>query len=494
MGNGWTESTMEESKRLDILASALEVDCVADTGNHEELAAKLEQAWRAGVPQAQADRLAWMKAKLVAVQRFGGAMRKLTKDNKDPAYGALNRVCQLEPSYLVRREAILAFGLGGKKAYRALRQGSTPTFDDDSPPSEEEKKWMRWRKEVVHMWLLPLLFGSVERAESEHLELKDKLRRAVEGARSRHWPISLEVALAQGFKHAANRRRRHPYTVSENRTFLREQSIDLLERSRFWYSQLTLLHALCLWSLPDSPDENRRRREYSSEPKKLVQHWLAIAGTSPPDRGGRDTEAVHPSVAEAAGLVVKALRMGDPEPFVWMDERETINNVGSRPAKPDVRRVHNLWVPPSNGWSVLEPRAQRLIADVTLLWNLAERDDEVHDAPSRHEELLGRQNRPELPPCLTGTRESLAPGYTIGMVNKGEPGSNCKHGCPFQLCPYPPKGMPTDRFELNDAFCQRQQSLVRHPLRLPRRRARWQGAYPWELARFWGDMVDRARR
>ena len=63
--------------------------------------------------------------------------------------------------------------------------------------------------------------------------------------------LSAEVALAQGFKHTANRRRRHAH--AEARAHLAEQARALLRGTRFWFTRLTLVHALCLWSLPDGP-------------------------------------------------------------------------------------------------------------------------------------------------------------------------------------------------------------------------------------------------
>jgi len=38
------------------------------------------------------------------------------------------------------------------------------------------------------------------------------------------------------------------------------------------------------------------------------------------------------------------------------------------------------------------------------------------------------------------------------MAETSDPGSNCKHGCHFGLCPYPPKGDVTYRIELSEAF------------------------------------------
>ncbi len=77
------------------------------------------------------------------------------------------------------------------------------------------------------------------------------------------------------------------------------------------------------------------------------------------------------------------------------------------------------------------------------------------------------------------------------MARTSEPGSNCKHGCHFELCPYPPKGEVSYRIELSEAFCRRQQTLV-SGASLSRRAATWQHTVPGELKRFWRQMGQRA--
>ena len=102
-----------------------------------------------------------------------------------------------------------------------------------------------------------------------------------------------------------------------------------------------------------------------------------------------------------------------------------------------------------------------------------------------------RFGRDELPPCLGGERSPLDPTRTVGLAEASEPGSNCKHGCNFGLCPYPPKGAQP-RVEMGEAFCRRQQTLLLR--RSPgRRRAPWQQMPPAQLNTFWAEMADRAR-
>ncbi|MEV4442964.1 ATP-binding protein, partial [Streptomyces sp. NPDC049577] len=253
---------------------------------------------------------------------------------------------------------------------------------------------------------------------------------------------------------------------------------------------------------PDASGDGRarRRRRARTDPSEAVRRWLAMAGSRqdpgarhPGDRT-RKGDRLHPFVSEAANLAVLALESGHPERFVWIDEMGAINNIGSSPADPDAYRRHNLWIPPSTGWSTLHPRAQQLLADVLLLLNLTEREG----SPDGLEQRLGRANRTELPPCLTKDRGPLRPRRTVGMADDAPPGSTCLCDCPFELCPYPAMG-EQPRAELREAFCRQQQSLLRpyrqlNPLSwLRRKRAPWQGMTAAELRCFWEDMAVRSR-
>jgi len=82
-----------------------------------------------------------------------------------------------------------------------------------------------------------------------------------------------------------------------------EQALEMLRKARFWFAQLTLIQALCLWEMPDpriSADDRTGRRgngsnatesqvhQHGSNPEATVGHWLELA------RNGK-----HPFVAEA---------------------------------------------------------------------------------------------------------------------------------------------------------------------------------------------------
>jgi hypothetical protein len=161
----------------------------------------------------------------------------------------------------------------------------------------------------------------------------------------------------------------------------------MIKRPRFWFSRLTLLHALCLWTLPDNPDQQPGR---AADPRALVDYWMVVPN-------GRKE---HPFLAEAHILTAWAIETRQPERFIWIDESGVVARVGSRPASPDVRRKHNLWIPPSTGWTALHPRALRLAAEVLLLLNLAERSG----PPSDRDQRIQRTGGDDLPPCLAGKR------------------------------------------------------------------------------------------
>ena len=128
----------------------------------------------------------------------------------------------------------------------------------------------------------------------------------------------------------------------------------------------------------------------------------------------RDRREVHPFVAETWRLSVRALETGLPERYIWIDESGVVSRVGSSPAKPGSQRKHNLWIPPSTGWTALNARAQQLLADVLLLLNLAERG-----GPRDRDQRLQQTNRTYLPPCLAGgpvpARPEPAARYRRGL-------------------------------------------------------------------------------
>jgi hypothetical protein len=270
--------------------------------------------------------------------------------------------------------------------------------------------------------------------------------------------------------------------------YLAEQALEMLKGSRFWFSQLTLIQALCLLNMSDGRRPSGDK--HGAKPEAIVQHWLDVAGRERADRGPRAGAPAgpHPFVREASQLAVLALKTGRPQRYCWIDESGVVAQVGSRNTGIETgHRNRKLWIPPSAGWTALNGRAQQLVADVLLLLSLAERGDQPRDRERR----LKRANRSDLPPCITRSRDSLNPGRTVGTAVSSAPGTTCVDGCAFELCPYPPKGVQP-RVEMSEAFCRRQQTLLLR--RSPgRRRAPWQQMAPAQLTAFWAEMGDRAR-
>jgi hypothetical protein len=259
--------------------------------------------------------------------------------------------------------------------------------------------------------------------------------------------------------------------------------------ARFWYSRLTLIHALTLWELdrivyPGHAGEETRARH--KDMQSLVTRWLR----RPPS--GQEQ---HPFVLEAAELAKRALETREPSRFIWIDESGVVTRVGSQAERKESHGRRSLWIPPSAGWMVLDGRAQQLVGDVLILLNLAERGE----AAQQRDDRLVQANHPQLPLCLTEDRcPYLKPSQTVGRADIPNPGQDCKAGCPVALCPYPPRGQQAYRVELSEAFCRRQQvGLVRWRLvRLDEilKPRPWQRGPRAEQRRFWSEMEERARK
>jgi hypothetical protein len=503
-------------------AAALEIDCVADEPAHGDLAAEIRDRWAHVYAQ---DRRTLEESKLTLISRLGEASRviddRLRRGHRiaaTPAYPQLHEIGRLDPSYRVQLAAAAEIGAGGETAFAELRHvlcapcdtcaaerarratSSAPEPGSGAGPDDEAG---RMRAQLLSAWLAPMLVGTTggrsdaaadhDFAEHAQADLVQWLRHVTRDGRQpgeQDLPLALEIALAQGFKHAANRRPLQPDVLRESRMFLAEQALEMLKSARYWYTQLTLLHALCLLNLSDM--QKQPWDKYGAKPEAIVQHWLDVAGQERADvagPGGRSPET-HPFVREAARLCVLALKTGRPQRYCWVDESGVVVQVGSRNLSgTEVRRRHQLWIPPSAGWTALNGSAQQLLADVLLLLNLADRGEQPHVLERR----LRRSNRHDLPPCITNYREALEPDLTVGTAAPLVPGSSCVDGCAFELCPYPPKGVQP-RVEMSEAFCRRQQTLLTRSLRHPMsQQAPWQQMKAVQLNRFWTEMADRAR-
>ncbi len=519
-GAGEAESVRDDNKVLDMYAAALEIDCVAARPAHGELAAEIRDRWTHIYAQ---DRRTLEDSKLTLIHRLGEAARVIDdrlRRGEDidvtPAYPQLYEIGREDSSYPVQLATAGEIGAGGESAYAELRnvlsapcetctaersrRRTAPAAAADSAVDLEEDR-ERIRARLISAWLAPMLVGTtggrdadVDPTIAEHAQadLVQWLRHVTRDGRQpgeQDLPLALEIALAQGFKHAANRRPLQPDVLRESRMLLAEQALEMLKSARYWFTQLTLIHALTLLNLSDL--QKQPWDKYGAKPEAIVQHWLDVAGQERADGAGSadGRGQTHPFVQEAARLCVLALKSGRPQRYLWIDESNVVVQVGSRNLGNEVRRRHQLWIPPSAGWTALNGSAQQLLADVLLLVNLADRGEQPHVLERR----LRRSNRQDLPPCITHYREALEPSLTVGTAAPLVPGSSCVDGCAFELCPYPPKGVQP-RVEMSEAFCRRQQTLLTRSARHPQsQQAPWQQMKAAQLNRFWVEMADRAR-
>jgi len=511
-----------DAKALNLYATALEIDSVAAVPEHQAIADEIAERWQLAMERYPRT---LEHAKLNLVHRFGEAARAISDRRSQPdepaqpaqpAYRQLLEIGCADSSYPVRLAVAQEIGAGGDDALAQLKgqlepgsankaREQTATYGlahaltghqnhaeadgmGTRPGHEEDNEVAR--REIMQAWLVPLLVGSATSAESR-ATARGLLQRWLDSIHAQHRQtsrerpgLSREIALAQGFKYAANRRRGHPHAPEEARAHLAEQTQKMLNECDFWFTRLTLLHALTLWHLPDST-EQRSAREPHPDYKALVAHWCGLA-----DYRRRDRFKEHPFVAQAMRLCVRTLETGQPERYLWIDESGVVSRVGSSPSRPGRRRKHNLWIPPSTGWTALNARAQQLVADVLLLLNLAERGEgTIRDRDLR----LQSTNRNYLPPCLAEDRSPLKPNRPVGTAGDSAPGSTCTAECPFGLCPYPHKGAQPHRQELSEAFCRRQQRLL-SPGTIRSRAAPWQEMSERRLRGFWRELGEPAPR
>ncbi|MFI0793405.1 hypothetical protein ACH4OY_12000 [Micromonospora rubida] len=493
--------------QLEFYAAALEIDTSATQPRYPELVRELAQRWP-GYQHDTPDR-PLNEAKLDVVRRLGEAARLVTDQRRHsavhqrrswqvPPYADLFSLAAEEHSYRVRLAAAREIGFGGMDATLSLVTADLlgPRRMDLRLGTGREADHRALREQQLRGWVVPLLhLSTVEDIDSRVPEeergrqsgpiLAEWLREL--GPRDstcadRRLTITSEMALAQGFRLAANVRRLPVGRQHWDRSFLVEKAEFALRNSRFWYSHLVLIQALTLLSLPDDPAEPLARRGHGANPYGLVQHWTRVAGSAVP---GHQRFDAHPFVLEVGRLCVYTLLTRRPERYCWIDERETASRVGACSAPAYLRREQRLWIPDSMGWSVLGGRAQRLLADIMLLLNLADRGDSLVE----REERLARADRCDLPPCLTNDRSAMQPSRTLHASDRCDPGASCLDDCAFRLCPLPTRGerMP---HEMDQNFCARQRDLatLRYVFDA---RAPWQNADRSSLRRFWREMSER---
>jgi hypothetical protein len=535
------KTRLPETKQLDVIAAAVEVALAIELVaiDHPERPKDKVRVWHVAgyLSRKWADIKARddtaLTAKLTAIARVGDAARVLAQKhvelpNGPPGlYESLYWICRQEDSYPVRLAAAQQIAKGGDGAWQEIKNAfdtdapEQPAEDkwgkvlaskakephrrtpaDDRPPDEEQRKMPRlqveWdpateRRYALQGWLLPMLVRSVEDPDCVD-EATARLGEWV--ALAPDLPLTLEAALAQGFKHAANRRPSHSHEQIEARGRLQHHAATMIHRARFWYARLTLLHALCLWEIArlEMPGHAGDDPVDPHEPYTLVERWMRRSGAAQEQdqmpwrqRRAAERQEDHPFVRKAADLVYAALVTRRPDRYIWIDESGVVSTIGSGSRQVTPHGKRSLWISPSAGWIALDRRAKQLVADVQILLNLAERGDTAQGRETR----LWQTNRGKLPLCLSEERrEHLMPSQTVGMADIPDPGDECKRRCPVELCPYPPRGDQPYRVELSEAFCRHQATLIKRF----RPRASWQETSWRELRTFWREMEERARK
>ena len=537
-------------RALDCFGAAVEIASQDDNPDLNRLIQKARDEWPSiGLGE---DPVRLREAKITIVQQYGAAARRMVRKKDDGStYRMIFDIGCVEPDYHVRSEIATQVGTGGMEAFSALRdvistreriaksdrppdrskgktktkmpgyrRSPTPSFQDERQRNawlqelqrqrrRDQRKWAdeeahdersRWYHSSMWAWLLPMLVDSAAmtgHSGSPWYELESLISDATKGTEFRRAVGSpseaplpngekygLGLALAQGFKYAANQRL-SPQSNQGGREFLIKQAEELLKQSTFWYTRLTLLQALTLWALPDDVTGPHQIRGKGADPEDQVKGWLTL----------REGEREHPLVKAGGKLAVRALQTRRPERFLWIDDADMASRIGTEVSAPGAPRFHNLWIPPSTGWSSLDPTAQQLLADVLLLVVLGERGYRPKDLFRVLERV---SESPKLPSCLNRDRSRLDPVRAVDPA--AQPGDKCADDCGMKMCPYPGKAEKGLRLEFNEIFCLHQRDMLRASqprswlyLRF-RRESPWQRKVPVAgMRRFWDEMGERAR-
>ena len=338
------------------------------------------------------------------------------------------------------------------------------------------------RELALQGWILPLLTSSVAPAHTEELTSVVTEWLGLLGGESS--PPSIEASWAQGFKYEANVR---PERVNPAmRVFLLQQAALLARTAQFWFSRVCLLHAFMLWLLGETHAREHRRETGGARSRLARRESRESREAARRVVNGWGIDLSHPFVAEAAALCELALVSGRPARHIWIDEAGVVSKLGPKAATSDDVGNSLVWISRAAGWLGLSDRARRLVGEIVVLLNLADRTD----LTTVEERLRGV--RIDLPYCMTsaGGRRHLR---ALGVEVEPGPGSvsACHDKCKLGLCPYPAPGADLCRGELSEAFCREQLRILRNARG---RRAPWQERQsPRELKEFWQQMETRAR-
>lgn len=121
--------------------------------------------------------------------------------------------------------------------------------------------------------------------------------------------ISLKIALAQGFKHAANQRDQHEFHRSGYAALI-EKAEWTLRHSRYWFTHLTPIQALTLCALPTDPEAPLPDGGHGSDPRKQVRYWTETAGRDCRNGSRSHENKVHPFVQKPQTCAYGRCRAG----------------------------------------------------------------------------------------------------------------------------------------------------------------------------------------
>lgn len=497
--------TRRDAKTVEMLSAAAEIDGMDGDREEHWIVDAVERCW----PETRQNKHdEHLEPKLAAIARLGELarsgglptgrehLRRRAREELAPAGGA-------KPIDADALRALWEIGVADDEAYAAriavaqeigtAGSAAAALFHADFVDAVREARRLYHagaagtlpralrRRLCLVGWTLPMIASSPNVRPADQEKLGELVGEWV-GLVCDGVDPSIEEACARGFKFEANRR---PDQVDgAMRSLLAEEAERMLETCRLWFTRITLFHAFTLWALSNGSDgaepgdetehrHRRRRREARDRARKIVAGW-----------SGTDE---HPFVVETRELCREALRTGHPAQYIWIDESGTLSKLGVGRSRPNDAPSKRLWISPATGWMTLQPRAFKLIGEISVALNLAEGTDSTR----REQRLRQLGSAPTLPLCLTqrSGQEALRP---LGVSENGgpRPGCTCLPGCKARLCPYPPPGQPPLRGELGEAFSREQGNAVDGALKSAVRR---DGVRPRDRKAVWRDLEQRAR-
>ena len=335
-------------------------------------------------------------------------------------------------------------------------------------------------------WILPALrfpakdWGDQDLKDQPPDDLLERLLRLEKGGVSSE--PGLEASIAQGFKVHALTLITAGYVDKE--TVNVDKAKEMLSRSKFWYSQLNLLHAItvrvayaaaqggALFNERRHVTSLRRRANYVRDLLPQDPHPFVKAVATLCDRA---IDEVRRDLKDPRGKDQKNAAREALGRYVWGDEGVLVSQQPAELDKGEVAQARRARTDGGTGTdrsSGLVDSAIQLVGDIVILLNMNEAGDE--------EQRKWFAETAELPYCMTQSRD------------RGELFDKCRGGeeCKFGLCPYQPAvNGPSAHREISRGFCRHQQHHA------TRRAAR-----PWgsevktrELREVWEELEAKAR-